>query len=468
MRTGFAKDKNMNIFENAEKYVNDCGIAEKILSAPAVVCAFSGGADSSVLLRFLSDYLKKAGKPLYAAHMNHMIRGEDADADENFCRTVCRSLGIELFVRKTDVPAQAKACGEGLEEAARRLRYAFLREISEKTGGALIATAHNSTDNAETVLFNLARGTSVHGLGGIAPVRDNIIRPLLFATSEEIREFAAENGISYVTDKTNSDTDYTRNLIRHTVIPNLRKINPRMDSAFLRLSGSARRDDGYLNSLAENIAGGRKIIPREAFDSLDDSLAGRVIMLLCSEKCTRKNISEKNISDVLELIKSKRVGSVSAPGVRIFVHRDGVFAGDDSESRAPDGEIPLVLGEFVRFGDYFAGIFENEENIPRENENIYNLFIHGTLDRDKIKNELFVRKRRAGDTFRLHSVNRKLKKLMCDEKIPQRLRASLPLVCDGDGIVFVPFLPAADGYSGKSLHIIIYQKKEDTNEQKSL
>lgn len=454
---------SVNLFENAEKYVLDCGIAELIASAPAVVCAFSGGADSSVLLRFLREYLKNTSTPLYAAHMNHMIRGADADADEAFCRRTCDELGIELFINKTDVPAEAKISGEGLEEAARRLRYGFLSGISEKLGGALIATAHNATDNAETVIFNLARGTSVRGLGGIAPVRGNIIRPLLFASSAQIRDFAAENGIGYVTDKTNFDTDYTRNLIRHTVIPNLQKINPKADSAILRMSAAARDDEECLRSLAKKTVCGREYIARGDFDSLDDAVSGRVIMLLCEKKCGRKNISEKNIADVLALIKSGKVGSISVHGVTVFVHRDAVFAKKEENEASPLPEnIPLCMEKFIPFGDFLVGMSEKAENILPANENIYNLFIHTTLDRDRIYGKLFVRARRSGDVYRLHGVSKKLKKLMCDEKIPQRLRDVFPLVCDENGIILVPSLSPADGYSGDSLHIIIYQKKEES------
>lgn len=450
----------MDFFENAEKYAENTGIAEAIASAPAVICAFSGGADSSVLLRFLNRYLKKNGTPLVAAHMNHMIRGEDADADEDFCRKVCRELEIELFVSKKDIPAEAEKSGRGLEETARHLRYAFLLEISEKLGGALIATAHNATDNLETVIFNLARGSSVHGMGGISPVRENIIRPLLFATGDEIREFAKIKSIDYVTDKTNDDTDYTRNLIRHTVVPTLRRINPRADMAALRLSDSAREDDGYITGIAEEFINGREYIPRDEFCSLDDCIAKRVILFLCEKVNGRKNISEKNVSDAIALVKEGKIGSVSLSGLIFSAHKDAVFIKKADEACEVPAECRLVMNGFTEFGSFLVGIFNSDRRISPVDENIYNLFIHTVIDSGKIYDNLFVRTRREGDTYRVNGVSRKLKKLMCDEKIPQRIRSILPLICNEKEIVYVPMLKVADGYRGDGLHIIIYRKKE--------
>lgn len=456
----------MQFFENAEEYMKRCGISEVMDSAPAVLCAYSGGADSSVLLHFLSAYVKKNGKTLFAAHMNHMIRGDDADADERFCRECCRQLGIELFVEKKDVPAEAKEAGEGLEECARRLRYDFLRETAKSLGGAVIVTAHNATDNMETVIFNLARGTSVHGLGGIAPVSGgNIVRPLLFASSEEIRKFAESSGISYVTDKTNFDTDYTRNLIRHTVVPNLRKINSDADGAFLRLSRSAREDDEYLTRAAEKFAGDRRYIPRKEFAALERPVASRVILLLCSRESGRKNISEKNISDCLDFVCSGKIGSISIHGCDFFAHSDAVFIKSRKAEKtvfAPVGDFPLETGKFTEFGDFSVGVFEKESDITPLSENIYNLFIQQVLNRDRIYGNLFVRTRRPGDTFFFHGKHRKLKKLMCDEKIPQRIRDSLPLICDESGIVLVPTLSDElnEKCDGNVLHIIIFRKKE--------
>ncbi len=457
----------MQFYENAMEYSEKCGIAEAVASAPAVLCAFSGGADSSVLLHFLSEWLRDSGKKLCAAHVNHMIRGEDADADEAFCRKVCDKLGIELFVLKANVPEIARKNGEGLEEAARNVRYAFLGETAEKLGGALIATAHNATDNMETVLLNLTRGCAVNGLGGIDPIRDatpacggRVIRPLLFASGEEIRDFAKKEKISYVTDKTNADTEYSRNLIRHTVVPNLRKINPRADSAFLRLSAAARADEESLSLTAKAFIGERKYIPRDEFSSLDRSVASRVVMLLCERENGRKDISEKNVSDILGLAFSDKVGKISVHGCDFNIHRDAVFVSKKAEVTKTAAPSPLTVGKFTEFGEYLVGIFEKEEDIPGTDGNIYNLFIHTTLGRGKMYGDLFVRSRQEGDIYLLHGVRRKLKKLMCDEKIPQRMRDSLPLVCCGDDIVLVPTLRAADGFSGNDMHILIYLKKE--------
>ncbi|MGN1081946.1 MAG: tRNA lysidine(34) synthetase TilS, partial [Candidatus Avispirillum sp.] len=187
------------LFEKIDSFAAVSGIEAALQGTQSVICAFSGGADSSVLLRWLHSRLPAFGKRLVAAHVNHMIRGEEGDADEAFCRRVCEGLGIPLYVEKVDVPARAAGSGMGLEECAREVRYAFLSDLSERLGGAAVATAHSATDNLETVIFHMTRGSGVRGVAGIAPVREIYIRPLICCYSEEIREYAKESGIEYVT-----------------------------------------------------------------------------------------------------------------------------------------------------------------------------------------------------------------------------------------------------------------------------
>jgi tRNA(Ile)-lysidine synthase len=163
------------------------------LLARGVAVGFSGGADSVLLLIFLRKIQKELGFTLKAVHINHMIRGADADEDEAFSKEFAEALGIEFISKKIDVPSIAKSSKTGLEEAARNVRYQFLNEIVDSTHAiGAIATAHNATDNLETVIFNLMRGTGINGLCGIAPVRDNIIRPMLQIPKAEILELLNE------------------------------------------------------------------------------------------------------------------------------------------------------------------------------------------------------------------------------------------------------------------------------------
>ena len=181
-----------------------------------VLVALSGGADSTALL--LS--LRELGYPVRAFHLNHCLRGAESDRDEAFCRRLCEKLGVELTVERVDIAAAAG--DSAVEETARRIRYARLEHAAH---GAQIAVAHNADDNLETVLFHLVRGSGAKGVSGIPPVRGAVIRPLLFAERREIEAFLRENGQDYVTDSSNLSDDYTRNRLRHSVLPVLRGIN---------------------------------------------------------------------------------------------------------------------------------------------------------------------------------------------------------------------------------------------------
>ncbi|MBR2849854.1 MAG: tRNA lysidine(34) synthetase TilS, partial [Clostridia bacterium] len=195
----------------------------------AILVGFSGGADSTALLHILSRYSKDSGCRICAAHINHGIRGEEADRDEEFCRVFANTLGIELFVLHADVPTIAKQSGESIETAARRVRYDYFAKIMREQDIKILATAHNANDNLETLIFNIARGSGLGGMCGIPDSRPTecgvVIRPILSMEKSEILEYCEKNSLDFVTDSTNTDTDYTRNLIRAKTIPIMQEIN---------------------------------------------------------------------------------------------------------------------------------------------------------------------------------------------------------------------------------------------------
>ena len=202
------KNKLLNNVEDFLKTL--CPLSEKRIC----VC-LSGGADSTALLSALAHFKDKYSYFLSALHINHLIRGEESFRDENFCVSLCAKSGIELTVRRVDVPAEAEKRKKGLEEAAREVRYEIIKELSGKYD--LFATAHNANDNAETVLFNIIRGCAVNGLCGIPRIRDNIIRPLLSTERKDILDYLDGEGLNYVIDSTNLSSDYTRNYIRNYI-----------------------------------------------------------------------------------------------------------------------------------------------------------------------------------------------------------------------------------------------------------
>ncbi|MBD5113089.1 MAG: tRNA lysidine(34) synthetase TilS [Ruminococcaceae bacterium] len=216
----------------------------------SVAVALSGGADSVSLLCALSESADSLGITLCACHLNHGLRGAESDRDEEFCKLLCEKMQIPIYTNRIDVKTLQNK-HEGIENAARRARYAFFREIHERVGG-VIATAHTASDNAETVLLNLTRGTGLRGLCGIPPQREFIIRPLLNVTREDVERYLDSLGQDFVTDCTNLSEDYTRNKIRLNVIPQLEEINPAFSKAVTRMCESAREDCEFLEELAEH------------------------------------------------------------------------------------------------------------------------------------------------------------------------------------------------------------------------
>lgn len=472
-----------SLLEKIDGYARQSGIAEMLCGARSVICAFSGGADSSVLLHFLNGFCE-GGAKLYAAHLNHMIRGEESDTDELFCRRTCEELGIPFIVERVDVPAAAAAAGEGLEECARRIRYEFFARLSEKLGGAAVATAHSATDNLETVIFNLARGSGTRGMAGIAPIRGIYVRPMLCCTSEEIRAYAQSSGICYVTDSTNSCNDYTRNYIRHTIVPEMRRLNPKADEAALRMSACAREDSEYMDAAAESFLGGSDHIGRVEAERLPEALFARVLFRLY-RSCTNStaDISDIHIKSCRALTKSG-CGSVSLPGgCSFFAHKDKVFVAPSVKSEPMPEPTDLPIPGETDFGVWHISCAEEAYTSPaplhgacaaagdnggelyrngKKSRNIYNLYIEKNSVSDKIKGTLFVRCRKAGDTLLSGGMHKKLKKLLCDKCVPQTERGTLPIILDDCGIVAVPGVGVRDGLAPRKnnscFHIIIEKR----------
>ena len=205
--------------------IDFCEKYDMLPKSGIVLCAVSGGKDSMCLLEMLRGLAPVYGFELCCAHFNHKLRGKESDRDSAFVEAYCKERDIPCYVGSDDVSAYAEENGLGIEEAARTLRYAFLEKTADEIGALCIATAHTAPDNAETLLLNLVRGSGLKGLCGIPPVRGKIIRPLLQTTGEEVLKYLEEKGIPHVEDSTNETDDYTRNRLRHRVVPELRSLN---------------------------------------------------------------------------------------------------------------------------------------------------------------------------------------------------------------------------------------------------
>ena len=206
-----------------------------------VICAVSGGADSMALLWAMYLLKDKLEINLSAAHFNHRLRGEESDRDEAFVADFCKGYGIEFVAGSGEVVSGPK----GLEAAAREARYAFLRSLPGK-----IATAHTASDNAETVLLHMVRGTGLKGLGGVMPVNGNVIRPMLSVTREEVLAFLEEYSIPFVEDSSNGEDDFLRNRLRHHVVPWLKNENPSLSQNLSAMALRLRQDEETLDAIA--------------------------------------------------------------------------------------------------------------------------------------------------------------------------------------------------------------------------
>ena len=227
----FASKKGSELYERIVTTVEREGMSALI--ERGVLVGFSGGADSVFLACFLTEYRRRRGGSfkILALHVNHGIRGDEADRDEQFSKSFARELDIEFESRSVDVPSIAKEHGIGIEEAARNARYSIFNEIiSSRNDIFTIAVAHNATDNTETVLMNILRGSGLSGVSGIKPVRDNIVRPVIAVSKEEITDILSEYGISYVTDSTNLSTDYSRNYVRNEILPLFKRLSKNSSS----------------------------------------------------------------------------------------------------------------------------------------------------------------------------------------------------------------------------------------------
>lgn len=480
---------NKDLFFRIEDYCDRTGISRLLENSFAVTVGFSGGADSVFLLSYLKERLPSE-KKLVALHLNHMLRGAEADRDEAFCRSFCEEKDIDFVSKKADVYKISEAEKQGIEECARNQRYLFFdecrKEIAKKHSVAeetiLTATAHNADDNMETVLFNAARGSGALGLCGIPPVRDGvIIRPVLCISSEEIRSSLKAAGQAFVFDFTNAEDEYTRNRIRHRVVPALKEINPSVEKAFLRLSEALRCDEAYFQNeaamaLGENRRSGEA--KTDCLRGLPRSVLVRALFMLYSEVSRDGALSGKNLDDIISFIENCKKGELHLPDhVTVRIDENMIFCREKNKTKEkiPSYKEPLKDGinEFSCLGFVLSicdinnsPLTEGQKDVTYNiNGNIYNYLIKTELNNDKIIGSLYVRNRREGDTYFIGGHHKKVKKLFCDSKVPAFERDKIPLVCDDEGILWIPGFPARDGTAfkgdGESLKIKYYYKKEN-------
>ena len=383
-----------------------------------VIVGLSGGADSVCLLNSFIELKSEYDLTIYAAHLNHMLRGAEADSDEAFVRRLCGEKSIELFCERADIRRLAREKKISEELCGREVRYEMFERLSRRLN-AKIATAHTASDNAETVIFNLTRGAGISGLSGIAPKRDNIIRPLIYVNRAEVEAYCAENALDFVTDSTNLSDDYTRNKLRHSVIPVLKELNPDFESAVSRECETLREVNSFLEIKADDALAAA--LTENGFDrktllALPKAVRTEALCRLFKENGVQPDY--KLISLVDSIIKSG--GAVNlGNGVRA-VSKQSTLRFITDEGTEQFSEIEL----------------------KSDTEFIYNKKQYSVKELN-IDKKLVFRTRRAGDFIRLKNrgVSKTIKKLFNELHIPDEKRSAVMLAASGSEVFWI------EGYS---------------------
>lgn len=422
-----------------------------------VIAGVSGGADSVCLLAALREYGRQCPFTLYAVHVEHGIRGEESLADARFVEELCQEWEIPCFVERADVPALAVATGRTLEEAGRTARYEIFRQYAGRLGAERIAVAHNQNDQAETVLWNLSRGSGVRGLGGIRPVRGRIIRPLLFTERKEIEAWLKARGISWRTDATNLEPDYTRNRLRLDILPRLeRDVNRETVKHMAECARQLQKAEDFLQKQAE-IEYGAWV--RESEGGLEIALEGflaaaelmqEYVLRLCVERILgengRKDYTSGHIEDMKRLARMDCGKRMDFPGGLLGARKKGSLelrrkeasGKEESGKEGKGGGDPLVelpeSGNYEILGQRFR-VDYMEQNMTGFPEKKYTK----VLACDTINQSACLRTRRAGDYLIVNQDGgrKKLKDYLIDEKIPREERDGVVLLAEGSHILWV-------------------------------
>ena len=427
-----------------------------------IVAGVSGGADSVCLLFVLQEYAERIPLELAVVHVDHGLR-EDAGEDAKFVDVLCRQLGVPYYLRKVDVKALADREKRSLEEAGRILRYRAFQEVAEELGADRIAVAHSANDRAETMLFNLFRGSGVKGLCAIPPKREQIIRPLLCLERSEIECYLAERGISYCTDSTNNGDSYTRNRIRHHILPVAeQEVSNRTVAHMCRTADTLSELEEYLKlqtyearkicvePLTENAA--QFTVNVERFGQLHIVLRKHLLLMLLKELVPGgKDISSVHVEDILALFEKEGNKRIDLPfGIRAVRRYGTVFLERRQEPcmkaecllhqevELPAGEtLEPLLFDLGTAGQVEISVFfvKNGQKVPR---NEYTKW----LDCDKILESPVFRFRQTGDYFSLAdgrggTIHKSLKDYMINEKISREDRDRMLLLADGKHVLWL-------------------------------
>lgn len=453
-----------------------------------VIAGVSGGADSVCLFLMLLELREKIGFDLIAVHVHHGLRGEAADQDQQFVEALCEQHRIPLEIFRVNLESIAKKRKQSLEEAGRMVRREAFDSVCKKYGGNKIALAHHQNDNAETLLWNLSRGTGLDGLGGIRPVNGKFIRPLLCMNRKEIEEYLAKRKQSYCIDETNAGTDYTRNKLRHLVLPILeeqvnsaavRHMNETMEQIWeLQEYMQEQVEDAYQECVQEHFEKACWIqIQQKSFETFPELIKKMVIRKGMEQVGGKKrDLSHKHVDVMMELM-NKQVGrTLDLPyemhakrnyeGIRLEKQRTYLSGEEKKAEIMQECMAELnIPGETIladRNLKLRCKILEKPKNLSIKDipQKIYTKW----FDYGIIKSSLYIRTRQAGDTIVIDEKGhqKKLKNWFVDEKIPKEVRDSQLLLAENNEILWVLGHRMSQAYQVKQLTKWILQIEVET------
>lgn len=412
-----------------------------------IIIGFSGGADSVALLNILCELRQIMELRLAAVHVHHGIRQEAAQ-DAAFCERMCREKEIPFYCEYVNVPKIAKEQHLTEEEAGRKARYEAFEAYRKSLGMDYIAVAHHQNDQAETMLFQLFRGSGLRGLAGIPVKREAVIRPLLGVTRAEIEAYLEQRGLIYVTDRTNESDVYTRNKIRHHIIPQAEQITSGAVEHMGQASGQLREVLDYMTLQARSFlekhgASGEDGLVLSLTDLEQEHIALQKMIVMEAVSFaagSRKDITQRHIESILQLADKEGEKQVHLPGGAVAVksYDELIFRRKAPESKACPLEAVQIEPDMV----YFLpdGRVLETKLLERDNlENIPENDCTKWFDYDKISGTLFLRNREQGDylTIRDDGAKKSLKDYLINEKIPREARDTLLVLADGKHIVWV-------------------------------
>lgn len=442
-----------------DKVLNTIKKHNLIENGDNILIGVSGGPDSMALLYVLLSIQTEISFSLHIAHVNHGVRGIEADEDEKFVEGISKKLGISFYSKKIDMEGYARENKLSSEDAGRKLRYDFFREVLSSINGGKIAVAHNKNDQAETLIMRFFRGTGLDGLKGMEYKNGDIIRPLLDVSRDEIEKYILEKNIDTRLDKTNLENIYNRNKIRLELIPYIvDNFNPNIIDTLWRTSRTMSNDSDFLENFSkeryrELVKSQDKnsiILYRQRFYDEHIAIKQRIIRhSIYNLLGTLEGISEIHVRNVLELFERGDTGkSIDLPNsLEVKTSYDDLIFQKKNLDGNKNYKYSLKLGQSTYVKEWNC-IFEMEVfPIEKIQLNFKDRFIK-YFDYDKIKGEIYIRNRRLGDTIQPFGMNgnKKLKDLFIDKKVPIDEREKIPIIVDESDIIWVVGVRTSEKY----------------------